>query len=123
MLEIAIVGGGLCGLALAQSLQTRQRGFALFEARGRLGGRVQSVPSEKNGMALDLGPTWFWPEIQPRMLKLVTDLGLRSFPQHDTGEVLYLTDHDTAPETLSRPGLHGGARRLEGGMASLVDAF
>jgi monoamine oxidase len=123
MLEIAIVGGGLCGLALAQGLQAKRCDFVLFEARGRLGGRIQSVHSEKAGLALDLGPTWFWPEIQPRMLKLVTDLGLRSFPQHDTGEVLYLTDHDKAPDTLSRPGLHGGAHRLEGGMASLVEAL
>ncbi|QXP85564.1 FAD-dependent oxidoreductase [Methylococcus sp. Mc7] len=123
MLEIAIVGGGLCGLVLAQGLQARRCDFILFEARGRLGGRILSVHSEKAGMVLDLGPTWFWPEIQPRMLKLVTDLGLRSFPQHDTGEVLYLTDHDKAPDTLSRPGLHGGAHRLEGGMASLVEAL
>lgn len=123
MLEIAIVGGGLCGLALAQSLHAKRRDFALFDARDRLGGRILSVPSEKAGTALDLGPTWFWPEIQPRMLKLVNDLGLHSFPQHDTGEVLYLTDHDKAPDTLSRPGLHGGAHRLEGGMASLVNAL
>lgn len=123
MLDTAIVGGGLCGLALARGLQARQRGFALFEARDRLGGRILSVSSEKAGMALDLGPTWFWPETQPRMLRLVSELGLHSFPQHDTGEVLYLTDHDKPPETLSQPGLHGGAHRLEGGMTSLVEAL
>lgn len=123
MLETAIVGAGLCGLALAHSLQAQGRPFALFEARNRLGGRILSVQSEAAGLALDLGPTWFWPDTQPRILKLVNDLGLRSFPQHDTGEVLNLTDHDKQPDAIERPNLHGGAHRIEGGMAALVEAL
>jgi len=107
MLETAIVGAGLCGLKLAHSLQAQGRDFALFEARNRPGGRILSVPSEIVGMALDMGPTWFWPQTQPRISRLVNDLGLISFPQHDTGEVLNLTDHDKKPDPLKRPNLHG----------------
>ena len=120
MLDTAIVGGGLCGLALARGMQEQNRSFAVYEARNRLGGRILSVPSAVAGLSADLGPTWYWPDIQPRMARLVEDLGLPSFPQHDDGTVLHLTDHDKPPETVVMPRLHGGARRLVGGMATLV---
>ncbi|QSA99301.1 FAD-dependent oxidoreductase [Methylococcus sp. EFPC2] len=123
MLDTAIVGAGLCGLTLAHHLQAQGRDFALFEARGRLGGRILTANSEVAGVALDLGPTWFWPDTQPRITRLVADLGLHSFPQHDTGEVLNLVDHDKQPDVLNRPHLHGGARRVEGGMGALVAAL
>lgn len=123
ILDTVIVGGGLCGLALAKNLHEQGRSFALYEARARLGGRILSVPDSNTGLALDLGPTWFWPDTQPRMSKLVADLGLENFLQHDNGSVLRLTDHDKKPDTLQVSDLHGGARRLAGGMAALVDAL
>lgn len=123
MLDTVIVGGGLCGLALARSLHEQGRTFALYEARLRLGGRILSVPCATAGMVLDLGPTWFWPDTQPRMARLAADLGLESFAQHDTGSVLRLTDHDKKPDSIRIANLHGGARRLAGGMAALVDAL
>ena len=36
-LDTVIVGGGLCGLALADGLHKNGLSFALFEARDRLG--------------------------------------------------------------------------------------
>lgn len=123
MLDTLIIGGGLCGLALARSLHAQGRSFVLYEARARLGGRVLSVPSKAAGMALDLGPTWFWPDTQPRITKLLTELGLRSFAQHDDGSLLRLTAHDQKPERMEMDALHGGARRVEGGMAALVEAL
>lgn len=123
MLETAIVGGGLCGLALARHLQAQGREFGLFEARSRLGGRILSVPSPVAGIALDLGPSWIWPHTQPRVARLAADLGLNAFPQHDTGQVLNLTDYDKQPDVLNRPDLHGGAHRMEGGMGGLVQAL
>lgn len=123
MLDTAIVGGGLCGLALASSLNGQGRTFALYEARSRLGGRILSVPAANSGPALDLGPTWFWPDTQPRMTRLVEELGLSSFLQHDSGNVLRMADHDAKPEIMAVSSVHGGARRLEGGMATLVQAL
>ena len=123
MLDTVIVGGGLCGLTLANSLHGQGHIFALYEARGRLGGRILSVQCSTAGMAVDIGPTWFWPDTQPRMATMVDDLGLENFPQHDSDTVLRLTDTEKAPETLQMPNVHGGARRLEGGMATLVDAL
>lgn len=117
MLDTAIVGSGLCGLSLAAGLKGRGRTFALFDARERLGGRAYSVDG------FDLGPTWFWPDIHPRMKRLVEDHDLAHFPQHDTGAVQQLFDPDKKPEKVHAPEVHGGARRIPGGVASLVDAL
>jgi monoamine oxidase len=123
MLETAIIGGGVCGLALAKALHGQGRDFALFEARARLGGRVLSVVCQRRDMAVDLGPTWFWPDTQPLVARLISELGLADFPQHDHGTLLHLRDPDKKPERLDGEGVHNGARRLAGGMASLVDAL
>lgn len=123
MLEIAIVGGGLCGLAVANSLKSQGLSFAVFEARPRLGGRIHSVKAETNGLALDLGAAWFWPDNQPRITRLLNELKLPSFPQHDTGSVLNQTDPDAKPETMAVEDMHGGAQRIEGGAISLINAL
>ena len=123
MLEAAIVGGGLCGLALARSLRRRGRLVALFEARSRLGGRILSAKSAGSGLAVDLGPTWFWPQTQPLVASLVADLGLVSIPQYEEGPTLHLSDPDKAPQRLDGKKFHEGARRLESGMAGLIDAL
>ena len=143
MLDVAIVGGGLCGLALAHSLHARRTDWALFEARPRLGGRVCTVAGTSaagTGVPLDLGPTWYWPATQPAITRLVADLGLASLAQPDDGRVRLLDDPNRATRTLAflpasgglaadvstpaTPGtVHGGARRLAGGMAALTDAL
>lgn len=136
MLDVAIVGGGLCGLALAHGLAARRLSFRLYEARDRLGGRILSEPTDRGGR-VDLGATWFWPETQPSITRLVADLGLSAQAQLDDGRVLSLTDPHREPQTLSvtpefdgspsadaQPGrLHGGAQRLSGGMATLTEAL
>ena len=141
MLDVAIIGGGVCGLALAHSLHARQRDWRLFEARQRLGGRVLTVRSSQ-GLPLDLGPSWYWPAQHRALTRLVADLGLASLAQPDDGQVLHLHDPNRAPERVTvavtpdgrlqpapagepaQPGrLHGGARRLAGGMQALVQAL
>ncbi len=123
MLDTAIVGGGLCGMALARSLYRQGRAVGVFEARGRLGGRILSVKGAGAGLAVDLGPTWFWPETQPLMQSLVDELELASISQHDDGSLLHLNDADKAPERMDGKTLHAGARRLRGGMTQLIDAM
>ncbi len=122
MLDTAIIGGGLCGLALARQFKKQDRSFTLFEARPRLGGRILSAVASSNGAAFDLGPTWFWPDTQPLIAAFVAELGLASFPQHDEGTVLHLTEADKNPQGFAQE-VHGGARRVAGGMARLVSVL
>ena len=122
MLDTLVIGAGLCGLSLATKLQFAGRDYLLIEARMRLGGRIESVLGA-HGMTHDLGPGWFWPETQPRITRLIADLGLSSYPQHDSGTILHLSQGDGSPEALPQPGVHNGARRVTGGMQSLIDAL
>lgn len=138
MLDVAIIGGGLCGLALAHSLQARGCDWRLFEARERLGGRVLTAQAG-DGTPIDLGATWFWPGSQPAITRLVADLGLQSFEQLDDGRVLHLSDPNRAAQTVAltdglipsddpsspaTPGaVHGGARRVAGGVGAVIDAL
>lgn len=139
MLDVALIGGGLCGLALAHSLQARRIDWMLYEARPRLGGRILTAHAS-DGTPLDLGPTWFWPATQPSITRLVADLKLATLAQPDDGELLLLDDAaqpaaprafdpqrggpDPHEDARGTPGsLHGGARRLAGGVGALVDAL
>ena len=122
MLETAIIGGGLCGVALARSLHRQGRAVALFEARRRLGGRILSVAGEV-GHGDRSRPDLVLAGHAASVTQLIAELGLASIPQHDEGSVLHLNDSDKKPERIDGKKLHNGARRLEGGMASLIDAL
>ena len=88
VVDVAIVGAGLCGLSLARTLSGRGLQVQVLEARERLGGRVLSAHCQTTGQDLDLGPTWFWSETEPRITALLAELGLTSEPQHDPGDAL-----------------------------------
>lgn len=122
--DVAIVGAGLCGLALARTLTQRGVNVRVLEARSRIGGRVLTQRCADTGQALDLGPAWFWPATEPRIAALLGELGLASRPQHDPGDALWLTDPNRAPERRVDPdGVHAGARRIDGGTDRLAAAL
>jgi monoamine oxidase len=123
MLETLIVGAGLCGLSIASRLQSAGRDFIVVEARRRPGGRIETTGGGPGDVAIDLGPGWFWPDTQPRMVRLLAELGLQGFPQHDSGDILHLAGADASPEVLAQPGVHNGAHRVAGGMVSIIDAL
>lgn len=117
--EIAIVGGGLAGVALADQLQRQGLDYQLFEARERLGGRIESTTYE--GACFDLGPAWFW-HIQPRLLAACERLGIGVFEQYSAGEPLF---EDSARQVHRGLGFASmaGSLRIDGGASRLVDAF
>ncbi len=84
--ETLIVGGGLSGLYAAHLLHSRGKSFHLIEARPDFGGRIRT--ERRDGAVLEFGASWFWPDTNPRVARLVEQFGLASFPQHNDGDVL-----------------------------------
>ncbi|AEG00613.1 flavin monoamine oxidase family protein [Methylomonas methanica] len=120
MFDIAIIGAGLSGLSLAVRLQDGKRNVAVFEARDRCGGRILTHTVHDPNLALDLGPTWLWPDQQPRIAKLAQQLNLRLFPQWDQGHSLYQLDARQAPSLYIDVETHVGSRRIDGGCEQLI---
>lgn len=123
--RIIVVGGGLAGLYAAFLLESSNvDDYLLLEARPCLGGRVVSASSSNPDMArVDLGATWFWPELQPEFAALVQYLGLRTFAQPTTGEALFERAAQRGPERLSGYPASPESMRLAGGMGALLDAL
>ena len=115
--RVVVIGAGVGGLAAAVKLFSQGVPFRILEARERTGGRLLSIPA--GGGRLDLGATWFWPN-ESRVNALVRDAGLRSFPQHLEGDMMYQAG------TVQRiPGnqLDVASGRIADGMQSITDAL
>lgn len=133
--RVAIAGGGLSGLYAAYLLeQNGIKDYVLLEARNTLGGRIETYSVTDQLAAdtayasnsidrFDLGPTWYWPLIQPQLDRLIRDLGLACFEQHETGDMLVERSQNTHP--IRTPGyLYSPvSMRLMGGMSSLIEAL
>jgi monoamine oxidase len=78
--DVIIVGGGLSGLYTGYRLssQTPLRNWKLLEASDRLGGRLVNASAT---VSIDMGGAWIWPDHQPRIRALVSELVLSTFPQ------------------------------------------
>jgi monoamine oxidase len=115
---IVIVGGGLAGLYAARLLRQAGADFCLLEARERLGGRILSVGDD----GFDLGPAWFWPDMQPMMAGLVEELGLPFFPQYSDGDVLIERPQQPL-QRFAGFGQMASSFRIAGGTGALVTAL
>ncbi|SMR59410.1 unnamed protein product [Zymoseptoria tritici ST99CH_1E4] len=80
--DVAIVGGGLSGLAAAKVLSDAGKTFTILEARDRVGGRVQNQPLQ-NGGVTELGAAFVGPT-QDRVLALAASLNLTLIPEYTT---------------------------------------
>jgi len=81
--EVAIVGAGLAGLSAARALVAEGREVAVIEARDRVGGRTVNEPIG-DGKVVELGGQWVGPG-QDRILELIPELGLETFPTFGDG--------------------------------------
>jgi monoamine oxidase len=129
---VAIVGGGLSGLLAAWLLQRQGvRDVLLFEARESLGGRILSVDAAGHAVdagapaldRFDLGPSWFWPGMQPQLDQLVHELGLQRFEQFEAGDMLLERSPQQPPQRVPGYASAPGSMRLAGGTGSLIAAL
>lgn len=121
--DCVIIGAGLGGLRTAALLAAAGRDTLILEAAGRLGGRILSVDSGVSSVSgrFDMGPAWFWPEIHPRMRRLVTDLGLNAYEQQATGEMLLERSTLRPPQRVPTFTQEPASFRISGGMAAVVE--
>lgn len=96
-----------------------------FDAHATVGGRILSVDAHGSlaDTALpaldrfDLGPSWFWPAVQPQLDRLVTELGLERFVQFEDGDLIV---ERAARQPLQRMRAMSTTRRRCGWLAARV---
>jgi monoamine oxidase len=118
-MKTLIVGGGLSGLVLAESLESQGIEYLLVEARPRLGGRIMT--HHQGSAYFDLGPAWFWLG-QPRITRLVRRLNQQHFDQFSYG---IQTFEDEKAHVQHGQGLSSmaGSLRVTGGFETLIAAL
>ena len=87
--RIAIIGGGISGLAAAYQLAGLDIPFTLFEASARLGGIIETVHTE--GFVIECGPD-SWVTEKPWARELAVELGLEDqiISSNDSGRRTYV---------------------------------
>ena len=122
---VAIIGGGLAGLYAGKLLHDAGIDFRVVEARERLGGRILST-DETGALSedgFDLGPSWFWPHVQPQLASLVQELGLATFPQHNDGDVIIERMSRETPWRYRATHEEPQSLRVVGGTGALITAL
>lgn len=130
--DFIIIGGGLSGLYTAAYLEKTGYSYLLLEARERLGGRVlssSSLTATSPSDQFDLGPSWFWPQINQRVMRLVDSLSLPIIEQYETGDMMLEqaggkgvrkvpNQFFSAPQSMR---VSGGIAQLTMGVAALLN--
>lgn len=119
-IRTVIIGAGISGIYAGALLSEQGEPFVILEARDRVGGRILSPDFQ--GYAADLGPSWYWPEINPRISALIRDLGLTGFRQYEAGHGRFQTP-DGQVMTIRGYPMEPESWRIAGGMIALVEGL
>jgi oxygen-dependent protoporphyrinogen oxidase len=98
--RIAIIGGGITGLAAAHKLEKAKANgehitYDLFEKSGRLGGKIKT--ERVNGFVVELGPDSYLAR-KESMTRLATEVGLKDeLLSNDTGQAYVLKGETLHP--------------------------
>ena len=93
--DVVVVGAGLAGLTAARRLRRNGRSVAVLEARDRVGGRTLNHHLG-HGKVAEIGGQWVGPT-QDRVLKLIKDLGLKTFKTYVHGKNVYYRQANPPP--------------------------
>lgn len=119
---VVVIGAGLSGLHASHLLQQADQRVLLLESRERVGGRVLSRGLPGAAHRVDLGPSWFWPGMNPRMGALLSQLGLAHFAQYSSGATVVETSDGKVRQHLSSWEQSPTSQRIEGGTQALIEA-
>ncbi len=117
-IDTIIIGAGLSGIYAASLLARKKLSFLVLEARGRIGGRILSI--EYQNFFPDLGPSWYWPEINPKIVHLVETMGLTGYRQFEEGMGRF-EYYNGMVQTVRGYKTYPASWRLAGGMNVLVE--
>ncbi|TCU58474.1 flavin-dependent amine oxidoreductase [Novosphingobium sp. PhB57] len=70
-----------------------------------------------------MGPSWYWPHMQPAIAELVEELGLAAFCQNSDGDVIFERMSREAAQRYRGVVQDQQSMRLVGGTSSLVRAL
>ncbi|HWV66645.1 NAD(P)/FAD-dependent oxidoreductase [Chitinophaga sp.] len=121
--SVAIIGGGLSGLLLANLLQKKNIDTIVLEASDRLGGRIHTIQAHRPGAApLELGATWF-ADMHQQLVQLISELNIERFPQYAAGISLFQTKSFEPPQAFYVPESSEPSYRIAGGTSALIEAL
>lgn len=118
--SVGIVGAGLSGLVAAGRLHAAGQSVMVWEARERVGGRTWSLALGPEGLRVDLGAAWHWPE-HARVQALAERLGVDRVRQHEPGTALYEPHAQQPVQRFPWPEAPPPAWRLDGGAQVLAE--
>jgi monoamine oxidase len=102
--DVAVVGGGLSGMAAARDLKrSGLENFVVLEARDRVGGRT--LIQHADGVIVDGGATWVNPN-QTAIMDLLHELQIEKFPQYATGDAFAVIGGEARRATPAAPDPH-----------------
>ncbi len=86
--DVAVVGGGLSGLAAAKDLAAAGASVVVLEARERAGGRVHNISTPRLHATLDAGAEFIGPT-QTHIAALAREYGVQTLRTYNNGDSIF----------------------------------
>lgn len=95
--DVVIIGAGPAGMMAAHTVKKAGKSVAVLEARDRVGGRTWNgrvLDDKGKDHFIEIGGQWISPD-QTRLIALVEELDLNTFPRYREGKSVYVSPDGT----------------------------